>query len=255
MPAPELCFAESYEAIQMMNQVVLIAQGHERIGHTVHFERSLSSSWPPEYDLLHEESAGISGTITTPFYAFKAFDSPDPLHEVRIRDRNGVRTILVTQKSEGFQGGGGNLSLPLLSASATLDQAIDRMRSLDQRAIVVAYTPNEHKLFLNHQIARAYTDNISFVTMRDLGHPVSITEGRPGPVRRMHLFSMEQPSGRNLVRVTTLFESVEGSVAHVTKVCLCSSSNRTHTVFDRSPSLDQTPCLKAPPGHGTYNCF
>jgi hypothetical protein len=66
---------------------------------------------------------------------------------------------------------------------------------------------------------------------------------------------MERPADKPLLRVTSLFESVGGSVAGAAKVCLCSSQNKAHTVFDTTPTLDQTPCPKAPKGHGTMNCF
>jgi hypothetical protein len=52
-----------------------------------------------------------------------------------------------------------------------------------------------------------------------------------------------------------VFEEVGGAVTNAVKICLCSTDDDAHTVFDETPSLNGKPCNKGYPGHGTYQCF
>jgi hypothetical protein len=240
----------------MGSQVVIIARRRRDNPHAIlYFESTASSPISHDFALLHDpvpvivESEGAPSEVV----AFKAFDSTDRVSEVRVLDENGVQTVLVTPRPDGFEQGGADIDLPLLPASATPEQAINQMKTFDRRAIIVAYDFADYQLLMNYEIARAYLDRSTLVSMRGLGHPVSIREGRPTP--RMRLFTTKQPAGQTLIRITSLFESVGGIVANAGKICVCSGRKKEHTVVDASPSLDQSPCSKAPLGHGTLSCF
>lgn len=126
------------------------------------------------------------------------------------------------------------------------------MKSSDHRAIVVEYSYGENDLFMNYQIARAFTDRLTFPAIQKVGHPVLQWSGS-GP--RMGLFSMNKTSVGAIAKITSAFESVGGGVADANKVCLCSSNKPQHTVLDQVPTLDTKPCKNMPAGHGTYRCF
>jgi hypothetical protein len=253
---PKLSFAESYEAHQVGSQIVLLAR-RKRNNPTdiVYFESASAAPEEDEFSLLQDPSivAVQTDTARSEVVAFKEFNSKDRVPYIRVRDTKGIQKIVVTFHPKGIEAGGTDFDVPFLPASATLGDAIAQMKSFDKRAVVVGYDLFAYQLFMNYQIAQGYLDRMTFAAMRNLGHPVSVHETRP--VGRIRLFSMERPADKPLLRVTSLFESVGGSVAGAAKVCLCSSQNKAHTVFDTTPTLDQTPCPKAPKGHGTMNCF
>jgi hypothetical protein len=81
------------------------------------------------------------------------------------------------------------------------------MKSSDHRAIVVEYSYGENDLFMNYQIARAFTDRLTFPAIQKVGHPVLQWSGS-GP--RMGLFSMNKTSVGAIAKITSAFESVGG---------------------------------------------
>jgi len=72
---------------------------------------------------------------------------------------------------------------------------------------VVEYSYGENDLFMNYQIARAFTDRLTFPAIQKVGHPVLQWSGS-GP--RMGLFSMNKTSVGAIAKITSAFESVGG---------------------------------------------
>lgn len=250
----QLATASSYSAYQIGDEVVLVARGNRRpeqvvtLDYTVHGDTA-------EFSL---SELPVAESVSPPFQYFTAFRSMQSggrIRHLRLRDKTGVREIAVVPKPGGIIEGGADLELPLVSSALPILDVIGRMKARDVRAVAVTYTPVDHRVFLNYQIAAALLTDASLFDIHDQGHRVGIVASLRQPFARRQLFSMTQPAGPDTAHLVSLFEEVGNAVAIATKICLCSSRNGRHNRLDSVPTLDGTGCPVFPPGHGTLNCF
>lgn len=252
-----LSVAEKYEAMQLGDEVVVIARGQRALGRIVALRESAVKS-DHDFSLFEyppfEAAEGQHGIEK--FTAFRGFHSTIPVTVVRILDKQGIKTIPVSYHPEGITPGGTELLLPLVSSSLALTSVVERMKSADSRAVVATFAPTDYRVFLNYQIVDALFNNEDLNSIKESGHRVATVSGITLPFARRALFTMAAPPLTSaFVRVISLFEDIGGAVSSTSKVCFCSSLDKNHTVKDSYPSLDASPCPKFPQGHGTLSCF
>jgi hypothetical protein len=254
----ELSNSDELNAIQINDHLILTARRRVgQPGQILYFQQRSSSAGMPEFALLRENVEDLPiapGAPPSGTFAFMETRVATPVPMVRVFGKDGHRDMPVQQFSEGIPAAGMKLSLPVINSTASVDDAIRAMRNRDTRAVVVSYSPTNYQLLMNHQIARAHLQHLTLADIRPQGHTVSSwSDAIPEP--RTRLFSMVQPLNQPTADIASLYESVGGVVANASKICLCSSNIRSHTVWDQAPSLDGTPCRKPTQGHGTLKCF
>lgn len=253
---PELTSADNLEAYQVGNQVIVIARiRNPRLRTIPYLEGPRPGQRPIVCSLLTDTSIITVDPVHQAgpdLVAFRTFRVEDPIQNLRVQQSTGPQVIRVELRNEGFLEGGSTFDLPIISAKGSIERAITRMKLSNRRAVVVEYSHGEQDLFMNYQIARAYTNRSTFAVMRELGHPIVTWQGSGS---RMGLFSMTPADSAQMVRITSAFESVAGGVRDAGRICLCSTNKPQHTVLDQVPTLDKQPCRKVPKGHGTYSCF
>lgn len=247
----QLCAADGYEALQINTHVIVIGKGqHHNHDPLVYFENTVIEK--PLCTLYHESPSLDINRSKVDFNAYTSFEWPNPLSNVTVEDLKGSHSIQVVQHPNGIMHtGGGEVDLPVVPETASLDDAVQQMKLFDKRAVLVNLSKG-YELFMNYQIARHYGEYTFMKNLRGKGQVVGASLFSPGSSRH-HLFAVTSPFG-STARVLTLFETVANNVANSRRICLCSSGNHKHTVTE-PPGVDKSPCVNAPPNHGIYNCF
>jgi hypothetical protein len=247
----ELCAADGYEALQINTHVVVVGKGqHQNHDPLVYFDNNVIDK--PLCTLYHESPSLEVSKGKVSFNAYTSFEWPVALPNVLVEDLKGSHSIQVVQHPNGIMhAGGGELDLPVLPETASLDDAVRQMKLFDKRAVLMN-TTNGYELFMNYQIARHYGRYSSMKDLRGKGQVVGAPAFSLG-FNRHHLFAITSAGGP-VAHVLTLFETVASSVANSRRVCLCTSGNHRHTVYE-PPGVDKSPCVNAPPNHGVYDCF
>jgi hypothetical protein len=247
--------ASDFEAIQIDDQLILTARRHiGEPGDILFFEERQARTEAPEFALLLDRISVAPQAPPSGLYAFKGAVANRPVSHVRVFDKDGPKDILVQQRHGGVAQTGLTFPLPVVDVSLSLNEAVTAMRENNARAIVTRASGNDFRLFTNYDVARAFENESRLEDIRDRGHMVSVWPDAIPPVRT-RLFSMVRPLDQHVMAVTSLFETIGNAVAHGVKICRCTSMARNHTVFDQTPSLDGSPCVRPIAGHGTYKCF
>src|SRR5579862_4299139 len=103
----DLSFATEYEALQLGDEIVMIARGKHATGRIGALRESTTKT---DHDLSLFEQPLLAATPSTheihDFTAFRAFRSTLPISVVRVRDKQGVKSIRVSSHPEGITQGG-----------------------------------------------------------------------------------------------------------------------------------------------------
>jgi hypothetical protein len=254
--SPILSRADTYEALQLESQLILIAHGW-RPGpeYIVYFEKPVTGRAWEELRLMcipgAPPLAKARTPSMTPFKIFSSVEAPEHLDFIVVTDAGGRRRVPVSH--EPVRASGRELELPVLGSASTLEDAVKAMRNRNKRAVIVNYGPFDHELFMNYDVANAWGDETSFVGLRGRGTKINMRSAETRSVPRTHLYTLYQPVF-DTASVTTLFEDVAAAVVSAAPVCLCSSNKKSHTV-SQPPGSDNAPCVRPPSNHGIYRCF
>jgi hypothetical protein len=256
--AIELADAGDLSAIQIDDQVIVTArrQNAEPGDVLVLDERPVRAEYP-EFSLLRENlfsQRPHEFADSASHYAFRAIKSNAPISWVTVFEKNGSRRLPVEQRHGGVEQSGMQFDLPILDSRTPLSMVIGTMRKTDRRAVILREPHNEFRLLTNYEIARAYVNDLGLKDVASRAHPISLWRNAI-PQRRTRLFSMVDPQNAPFGHVTSLFESIGGTVANSAKICLCSSKIPAHTVVDQMPSLDGNPCPRIHTAMAIYECF
>lgn len=92
----ESALAESFMAVQLKTNVILIAQGtNNTSGYHVFFEKSLIAIFPPEFILFQIPPTVISSDVITPFTVATSFQSNEIIQHLSVHDKSGKHIISV----------------------------------------------------------------------------------------------------------------------------------------------------------------
>lgn len=251
----DLSDASDFEAIQIDDQLILTAKRNSgEPGDILFFEERPSRAEEPEFSLLLDRIPVAPHAPPSGMYAFKGAITRREVPYVRIFGKEGSQEIRVQQRPGGVGQTGLTFSLPLLDRSLSLTDAVNAMKENNARAIVAGASADDFRLLMNYDVARAFENKSTLEDIQSRGHIVSVWPEEI-PVVRTRLFSMVRPRNQRVMAITSLFETIGNGVANAARICRCTSMERNHTVFDLTPSLDGTPCVRPIAGHGTYQCF
>lgn len=251
----DLSDASDFEAIQIDDQLILTAKRLSgEPGDILFFEERPPRGEEPEFSLLRDRISVAPHAPPSGTYAFKGAMTNKPVSHVRIFGKEGSHEVSVQQQHGGVRQTGLTFPLPIIDVSSSLNEAVSAMRENDARAVIARSAESDFRLYMNYDLARAFENKFKLDDIYNRGHVVSVWP-EAIPRIRTRLFSMVQPRGQRVMAVTSLFETIGNSVAHGARICCCTSMARNHTVFDQTPTLDGTPCVKPIAGHGTYQCF
>jgi len=139
----DLSIAEQYDALQLRDEMVVIARGKRSAGSTIALKQSEAGTDYHFSLLQHEllESVALPPAIE-PFTAFRGSrSSKAPVQQIRVRDKSGVKVIPVSPHPAGIHSGGTDLMLPLVDSSFPILRVIDHMKIADRPAVVVTFSP------------------------------------------------------------------------------------------------------------------